>query len=131
MAGNGRFEHPYFCEKIWENRWTNNWTKCFEGWLWPGLPKLQYHQYPSFTDNSTIFLWRAICFRCFLFSSLDLWLLWLLWVCGFCGFTMLYLSSHLSVYLSNLTSSNQTKPNLILSNIISFYMVLSCFIFPI
>ena len=25
-------------------------------WLRPGFPKLQYHQYPSFTDNSAIFL---------------------------------------------------------------------------
>ena len=92
------------------------------------------------TKNNAVFnIFQRSCFwggdfLFFLFSSLALWLLWLLWllwVCGFCGFTMLYLSSHLSVYLSNLTSSNQTKPNLILSNIISFYMVLSCFIFPI
>ena len=55
----GRFAH---IPGIWVSN-SNLYSSYSICWLRPGLPKLQYHQYPSFTDNSTIFLWRAIFFR--------------------------------------------------------------------
>ena len=91
----GRFAH---IPGIWVLNSIHTAAIC---WLRPGLPKLQYHQYPSFTGNSTNFLWRAMfCFFRFRFPA------WLCGFCGFCGcvaFVALPCFAYLPIYLSNLT----------------------------